>query len=117
VKRLEEVPGEIVVGTPQFAEIIRLRRFEWEERHRRWEAEGRLREMQEKARKKEEAKRRAFPEEVEQWNLCNLMREYIGERERALENTMLESEREQKEREWMAWAKQYVVVSSFADSG
>jgi hypothetical protein len=88
--------------TLQFAEIIRLCRLEWEERHRRWEAEGRLREMREEARKKEEAKRRAFPEEVEQWNLCNLMRAYIVERDRALENTMLESEREQKEREWMA---------------
>jgi hypothetical protein len=84
-QRLEALLGEIVVRTFQFAEVLRADRLEWEEKQRRREAERRLRELQEEARKKEETKQRAFHGEVEQWNHCRVMREYIAERERALE--------------------------------
>jgi hypothetical protein len=89
-KRLEEVLGEIVVGTLELGEIVRAQRLEREEQHRLWEEEWRLRELQEEARKKEEAKERAFRAEVRKWNLCKMIREYIVERERALEETTLE---------------------------
>ena len=35
-------------------------------------------------------RKRAFGAEVRKWNLCKMMREYIVERERALEETTLE---------------------------
>lgn len=107
-QRLEALLGEIFIGTFQFAEVLRAHRLEREEWHRRWEEERRLRELQEEVRKKEEAKRQAFRTEVEQWNLCRMMREYIVEREHALENTTLEPELREKALEWIAWAKQYV---------
>jgi hypothetical protein len=88
--RLEGLLGEIVVGTFQLAEVLRADRLEWEEKQRRWEEERRLRELQEEARKREQAKQRAFRAEVEQWDLCRMMREYIDERERVLENASLD---------------------------
>jgi hypothetical protein len=100
--------GEIVVGTFQFGEVLRLERLEREERHRLWEERRRLRELEEEARKKEEVKQRAFRADVEQWNLCKMMREYIGERERALESNSLDPGLYERAQEWIAWAKQYV---------
>src|ERR1700733_11850962 len=102
-KRLEDLLGEIIVGTLQQGEILRVRRLEREEWHRRWEEEQRLRELQEEARKKEQAKRRDFRAQVEQWNLCKMMREYIVERERALEGSTLEPELRRQALEWIAW--------------
>jgi hypothetical protein len=107
-QRLEELLGDIVVGTFQLAEILRADRLQSEERHRRWEEGRRLRELQEEARKKEEAKQRAFREEVEQWNLCKTMRGYILERERVLESNSLGLVEREKALDWVAWAKQYV---------
>jgi hypothetical protein len=107
-QRLEALLGEIVVGTFQFGEILRADRLKWEDRHRRWEEERRLRELEEEARKKEAAKERAFRAQVEQWNLCKMMREYIIERERALNAAALEPERNQEALEWIDWARGYV---------
>jgi hypothetical protein len=107
-KRLEESLGEIVVGALQLAEIVRVRRLEREGQHRRWEEEWRQRELREEARKKDEAKERAFRAEVRKWHLCKMMREYICERERALDDATLEPEPKQRAVEWIAWAKQYV---------
>jgi predicted P-loop ATPase len=73
-----------------------------------WEEEWRLRELQEEARKKEEAKQRAFRAEVELWNFCRIVREYIGQRERALESTSLDPGLKETAQEWIAWAKGYV---------
>jgi hypothetical protein len=70
--------------------------------------DGRLRELREEARKKEETRERAFRAEVRKWNLCKMMREYIGECERALESNSLNPVDKEKAREWIAWAKQYV---------
>ena len=100
--------GEILAGTVQFGEILRVQRFEREEQHRLWEEEWRLRELREEARKKEEAKQRAFRAEVEKWNLCRMMREYIDERKHALDTATLEPELKQRALECIAWAKQYV---------
>ena len=88
-------------------EIVRVQRLEREEQHRRWEEEWRLQELEEEARKKEEAKQRAFREEVEKWNLCRMMREYVGERER-VENASLDQGPKEEAGEWIAWAKGYV---------
>jgi hypothetical protein len=107
-KRLDESLGEIVVGTLELGEIVKVRRLEQEEQHRLWEEEWRLRELQEEARKKEEARERAFRAEVRKWNLCKMMREYIVERERALECNSLDPVDKEKAREWIAWAKGYV---------
>jgi hypothetical protein len=107
-KRLEEELGEIVVGTFQFGEVLRADRLKWEERHRPWEEERRLRELQKEARKKEDANERTFRAEVRKWNIRKMMREYIAERERALDKASLEPARKQKALEWMAWAKGYV---------
>jgi hypothetical protein len=107
-QRLEDLLGEIVAGTLHQGEVLRLQRLEREEWHRRWEEEQHLRELQEGARKKEQAKRRDFRAQVEKWNLCKMMREYIVERERTLENTTLEPEIKRQVLDWVAWAKQYV---------
>lgn len=101
-QRLEELVGEIVVGIFRFGELLRLERLEREERHRRWEEETRLRELQEEARKKEEAEQRAFRAEVEHWNLCKMMREYVGERERLLESNSLDPGPKEKAAQWIA---------------
>jgi hypothetical protein len=50
----------------------------------------------------------AFRAAVRKKNLCKMMREYIGERERGLDNTTAEPELREKALEWIAWAKQYV---------
>jgi hypothetical protein len=56
--------SDIVVGTLQFGEILKVQRLEREKQHRRWEEEWQLQEMEEEARKKEEAKERAFRADV-----------------------------------------------------
>jgi hypothetical protein len=100
--------SDIVVGTLQFGEILKVQRLEREEQHRRWEEEWRLQEMEEEARKKEEAKERAFRADVRKWNLCKMMREHIGERERVLESNSLDPVDKEKAREWITWARRYV---------
>ena len=95
-------------GALQLAEIFRVRRLKREEQHRRWEEEWRQRELREEARKKEGAKERAFRAEVRKWHLRRMMREYICERERAMDNATLEPEPKQRAVEWIAWAKQCV---------
>jgi hypothetical protein len=108
IQRLEDLLGEIVAGTLQEGQVLRVQRLEREEWHRQWEQRQRLRQLQEEARKKEEAKQRDFRAQVEKWNLCKMMREYIMDRERAFEEAELAPELKQKELEWIAWAKQYV---------
>jgi hypothetical protein len=62
--------SDIVVGTLQFGEILKVQRLEREKQHRRWEEEWRLQEMEEEARKKEEAKERAFRADVRKWTFA-----------------------------------------------
>jgi len=107
-QRIEDLLGEIVAGMLLQGEVLRAQRLERDEWHRRWEEERRLRELQEEARKKEEVKQRDFRAQVEMWNLCKLMREYIVEREHALEEAVLDPELQRQVLEWIAWAKQYI---------